>query len=194
MLVAWGFTTEGERVLLAVCLGQSERTEDWLDLGRGLIRRGLRGPLLIALIAQHIAPVVTPPPVLVEVTSLTEARAAELGIRLLIPLLDQLTEASRPRAALSFEDHLCLMVACDERLVCVTNDAALAKTCLAVGVATWRGLRPIIALVEAGVLTARSSIAVVRSIRASNRYMTSSVVAAFVREVGLTARRQRRDR
>ncbi len=47
VLVAWGFTTDGERVLLDVCLGQRERTEDWLDLGRGLIARGLRSPLLV---------------------------------------------------------------------------------------------------------------------------------------------------
>ena len=47
VLVAWGFTTEGERVLLDVCLGQRERVEDWLDLGRSLITRGLRSPLLV---------------------------------------------------------------------------------------------------------------------------------------------------
>ncbi len=47
VLVAWGFTTAGERVLLDVCLGQRERTEDWLELGRGLLRRGLRSPLLV---------------------------------------------------------------------------------------------------------------------------------------------------
>jgi len=47
VLVAWGFTTDGERVLLDVCLGQRERAEDWLDLGRGLIARGLRSPLLV---------------------------------------------------------------------------------------------------------------------------------------------------
>ena len=47
VLVAWGFTTDGDRVLLDVCLGQRERTEDWLDLGRGLIARGLRSPLLV---------------------------------------------------------------------------------------------------------------------------------------------------
>lgn len=47
VLVAWGFTTEGARVLLDVCLGQRERTEDWTELGRGLIRRGLRSPLLV---------------------------------------------------------------------------------------------------------------------------------------------------
>jgi transposase-like protein len=47
VLVAWGFTTTGERVLLDVCLGQRERLEDWLDLGRGLTARGLPGPLLV---------------------------------------------------------------------------------------------------------------------------------------------------
>jgi transposase-like protein len=47
VLVAWGFTTDGERVLLDVCLGARERTEDWLDLGHGLIARGLRSPLLV---------------------------------------------------------------------------------------------------------------------------------------------------
>ncbi len=48
VLVAWGFTTDGERVLLDVCLGQRERVTDWLDLGQGLIARGLRSPLLVA--------------------------------------------------------------------------------------------------------------------------------------------------
>lgn len=47
VLVAWGFTLDGERVLLDVCLGQRERVEDWLDLGQSLIRRGLRSPLLV---------------------------------------------------------------------------------------------------------------------------------------------------
>jgi transposase-like protein len=47
VLVAWGFTLEGERVLLDVTLGQRERVEDWLDLGQGLIGRGLRSPLLV---------------------------------------------------------------------------------------------------------------------------------------------------
>jgi putative transposase len=46
VLVAWGYTTQGKRVLVAVRLGQRERHEDWLDLGRDLVRRGLRSPWL----------------------------------------------------------------------------------------------------------------------------------------------------
>ena len=47
VLVAWGYTTEGKRVLIAVRLGQRESHEDWLDLGRDLTRRGLRAPWLV---------------------------------------------------------------------------------------------------------------------------------------------------
>jgi hypothetical protein len=34
VLVAWGLTEDGERVLLAVMLGVRESHEDWLALGR----------------------------------------------------------------------------------------------------------------------------------------------------------------
>jgi transposase-like protein len=47
VLVAWGFTEGGERVLLAVMLGMRESHEDWLALGRDLIARGLGAPMLI---------------------------------------------------------------------------------------------------------------------------------------------------
>jgi transposase-like protein len=47
VLVAWGFSEQGERVLLSVMLGMRESHEDWLALGRDLIARGLGAPLLI---------------------------------------------------------------------------------------------------------------------------------------------------
>ena len=47
VLVAWGFTEDGERVLLQVMLGMRESHEDWLELGRDLIGRGLGAPMLI---------------------------------------------------------------------------------------------------------------------------------------------------
>ena len=47
VLVAWGFTEDGERVLLDVMLGMRESYEDCQELGRDLIARGLRAPMLI---------------------------------------------------------------------------------------------------------------------------------------------------
>jgi transposase-like protein len=47
VLVAWGFTEDGERALLSVMLGMRESHEDWQELGRDLIARGLGAPLLV---------------------------------------------------------------------------------------------------------------------------------------------------
>jgi transposase-like protein len=47
VLVAWGYDLNGKRVLLAVVLGQRERREDWLELGRDLARRALPAPWLV---------------------------------------------------------------------------------------------------------------------------------------------------
>jgi transposase-like protein len=47
VLVAWGFTDYGERVLLSVMLGMRESYEDWQAVGRDLIARGLGAPMLI---------------------------------------------------------------------------------------------------------------------------------------------------
>jgi putative transposase len=47
VLVAWGYDETGQRVLLDVVLGQRERFEDWLEMGRDLVRRGLRAPMLV---------------------------------------------------------------------------------------------------------------------------------------------------
>ena len=47
VLVAWGVTLEGSKVLLGLGLGSRESYEDWLDFGRDLSARGLGSPALI---------------------------------------------------------------------------------------------------------------------------------------------------
>jgi putative transposase len=47
VLVAWGVTLEGRKVLLGLQLGSRESYEDWLDFGRDLTRRGMRPPTLV---------------------------------------------------------------------------------------------------------------------------------------------------
>jgi putative transposase len=51
--VAWGFTEDGERVLLAVSLGMRESFEDWQTLGRDLISRGLGARNLYAKLPER---------------------------------------------------------------------------------------------------------------------------------------------
>jgi transposase-like protein len=47
ILVAWGITREGYRVLLHLKLGNKESYENWRDLLRDMVKRGLRVPLMI---------------------------------------------------------------------------------------------------------------------------------------------------
>ncbi len=47
VICAWGITETGERALVSVKLGMRETSEDWLELGRDLIARGLPSPRLI---------------------------------------------------------------------------------------------------------------------------------------------------
>ena len=47
VLVAWGVTREGRKVLLGLQLGSRESYESWLSFGRDLVARGLHTPALI---------------------------------------------------------------------------------------------------------------------------------------------------
>jgi putative transposase len=47
VLVAWGITLEGHKVLLGLQLGSRESYESWLDFGRDLVARGMTAPALI---------------------------------------------------------------------------------------------------------------------------------------------------
>jgi hypothetical protein len=147
---------------------------------------------LLTLIAGRLAPVIIPTPILKEVETLGEADCKVLGLTVVEPSLDQLTEAAVRRGRLSEEDHLCLIVARDSGAICVTSDGALYDECLATGVEAWRGLRPLVRLVELGELEVRVAMATVRAIRTTNSYITVAVVRAFAVEIRTAARRSRR--
>ena len=146
---------------------------------------------VLALIAQHVARVVIPTPVLAEVDSLDELKCAALGLEVVEPTLDQLRQAAARHPALSFADKVCLIVARDAGATCWTNDGPLAEECTAIGVARMRGLRPLIALVEAGALALDVAIGTVELVSANNPYITNAIVDEFRRLAGEAHRRRR---
>lgn len=77
---------------------------------------------------------------------------------------------------------------------CALYDECLATydECLATVVEAWRGLRPLVRLVELRELEVRAAMATVRAIRATNSYITVAVVRAFAVEIRTAARRARR--
>ncbi len=47
VLVCWGVTLEGRKILLGLALGSRESYDAWLAFGRDMINRGLRSPALV---------------------------------------------------------------------------------------------------------------------------------------------------
>jgi putative transposase len=47
VLVCWGVTLEGRKILLGLALGSRESYDSWLEFGRDMIGRGLRAPALV---------------------------------------------------------------------------------------------------------------------------------------------------
>lgn len=136
---------------------------------------------VLALIVQHFAPVIVPTPILAEVDTLDELKCSALGLEVVEPTLDQLREAALPQPALSFADRMCLIVARDGGATCWTNDGPLGDECDANGVPRIRGLRPILALVEGGVLSLEAALGTVEIISANNPYISQAIVDEFRR-------------
>ncbi|NJD27653.1 MAG: hypothetical protein FIA92_05095 [Chloroflexi bacterium] len=149
---------------------------------------------VLGLIAQHLARVILPTPVLAEVDSLDELRCAALGLDVVEPTLDQLREAAVPHPALSFADKVCMIVARDAGGTAWTNDGPLGEECDTHGVPRMRGLRPLIALVEAGAIAIDVAVGTVDVISTNNPYITPQIVAEFRRLAGDANRRRRAER
>jgi hypothetical protein len=138
---------------------------------------------LLAAICADIAPIFVPTTVLGEVDGLDETTAVALGITVCEPTMSQIDEALARPKSLSFNDHLCFTLARDQNLTCVTNDGALLRYCDENSVHSMRGFRPLIMLVEAGVITPLVCVRSVRAVHARNRYITRAIVSEVYSEV-----------
>jgi predicted nucleic acid-binding protein len=138
---------------------------------------------VLAEIARHLGCVHVAATVLEEVNGLDESRAAELGLRVVEPSLELLADAAVRRGGLSFQDHVCLLLAKQEGWTCVTSDGALRKACVDDGVQVLWGLEPIALLVERGHMVADVAVELAGRIAALNPYVTSEIVLRFVRRV-----------
>jgi rRNA-processing protein FCF1 len=122
--------------------------------------------------------------VLQEVEQLDAGRALELGLQVWEPLLEQMNEAAAGGGRLSFQDHLCLAVARDEGMTCVTNDIALRNRCAEESVKVLWGLELLILSVQKGGLTAAKARNIGTAICELNPRIGSEVFRSFLKKVG----------
>lgn len=141
---------------------------------------------ILKLVSEHLGRICVPTPTLEEVRQLTPARCQELGLTLFEPEAEDLFKAANRYGVLSFQDHLCLILAKKHKWICVTNERLLHRRCEEAGIAVLRGLRLMVLLVEKDVLLAPEALAVAEQIRESNpRFITPEIVERFKKEIGL---------
>jgi hypothetical protein len=135
---------------------------------------------VLALASVHLGEIVVPRPVLGEVDAMDEADCDRLGLRIVDPTLEQLLEAASQRGRLSFEDHVCLVVARDNGWTCVTSDGRLRAACVDVGIEVMWSLDLLVALVRVEALPADDAIAIASELhRLSPRFITDAILAEF---------------
>ena len=141
---------------------------------------------ILALVAKRLGEVQVPLPLLEEV-ELDESLCEQLGLKIVDPSLEQISQAASARGKLSFEDHLCLLLAKASGLTCVTNDRALRKACVDEEVPTLWGLELMIGLVEGDHLTVEAAASVAHAISGINPlHITAEILAKFeerIREI-----------
>ena len=127
---------------------------------------------VLTLASKHIGKVNIPREVLKEVgikAILSDRDCERHGLKIIdSPPLEQLQRVSLEGGSLSPADVLCLFVAKKNCCICVTNDKALRKACEREKVATMRGLRLMITLVEKKQLPADDAISIAKKIGEHN--------------------------
>ncbi|MCG3193062.1 MAG: hypothetical protein DIJKHBIC_02311 [Thermoanaerobaculia bacterium] len=157
-----------------------------------LIDYALADRSVLTLVVHHIGPLHVPVPILAEVEQLTEADCRRLGLTLLEPEAADLMTAASQRGSLSFEDHLCLLMAQRGGFTCVTNDKALRRECESGGVSILWGLQLMVELVTRQELSAEAALSTAAAIRRDNpRHITVDILDRFTKTVQAVTRRPR---
>lgn len=134
---------------------------------------------ILTLISEEIAEVRVPTPILDEVEDLSESDCDSLGVKVVVPTNEQLLTASARRAGLSFEDHLCVVMAKDGGWTCVTSDRRLRRECEADGIAVLWGLEPLAQLAERDALSDAEAEEIAEQIQGINPFITEEILESF---------------
>jgi predicted nucleic acid-binding protein len=147
---------------------------------------------VLTLISQHVDRIAVPPALLDEVDDLDESECDRLSLAVVEVSLELLTNAGKRRSGLSYNDHLCLLVAKEGGWTCVTNDGRLRRECGAEKVPVLWGLEPLIDLIEGGHLTVTQAHEVATRIHESNPlFITKDIVTRFLARARAAAKKSR---
>ena len=139
---------------------------------------------ILALAARHLGQVEVLSPILAEVEQLDEDECERLGLHVVEPALAQVVAAAERHGPLSFEDHLCLIVAKERGWTCVTNDGALRHALQREQLPVMWGLELMIELVRAGQLEPGDALTVAEAMHMTNKlHISRALVDRFAERI-----------
>lgn len=139
---------------------------------------------VLKLVANHLGPLHVPSVVLDEVEQLSEEDCESIGLIVLEEPVEILLAAGAKRGALSFEDHVCLLLAKENNWVCVSNDKPLHRACGEEEVSVMWGFRLMIELVSQGCLDKDTAMEIAQAIQVSNpKHITPEIIKEFRRKI-----------
>lgn len=135
---------------------------------------------VLRLVVNHLGPVHVPSVVLDEVDQLSLENCENLGLTVVEEPIDILLAAGEKRGALSFEDHVCLLLAKENEWVCVSNDKPLHRACGEEHIAVMWGLRLMIELVARELLGKDVAMKIAQAIHVTNpKHITPDIIEEF---------------
>ena len=135
---------------------------------------------ILALAAQYLGDIYVPSIILDEVNQLDEAGCEQLGLIVVEESLEILSAAAENRGRLSFEDHVCLLLAQKEGWACISNDKPLHRACAEEKVEVFWGLRLMLELVQCKGLDKKTAMGMALQIHRTNpRHITPEIIGAF---------------
>ena len=139
---------------------------------------------VLKLVANHLGPIHIPSVVLDEVDQLSEEDCESIGLIVLEEPVEILLAAGEKRGALSFEDHVCLLLAKENNWVCVSNDKPLHRACREEEVSVMWGFRLMIELVGMECLGKDTAMEIAQAIQISNpKHITPKIIEEFRRKI-----------
>ncbi len=140
---------------------------------------------IIKLVNSHVGQVFLATPVFDEVKQIKESDCIRLGIKLIEPDLDQLVEAFSNIGSLSFQDKLCVILAKEHGMTCVSNDKPLRRKCVSESVPVIWGIELVCLLVDSGGLSAQDAETIILKIHANNpKYISKAIVRRALIKIG----------
>lgn len=140
-------------------------------------------PSVLEVYSRHIQQIVTPSVVLAEVDQLDSNDCNLLNIGIIQESVGVLTTAARKGGALSFEDHVCLILTQQNGWKCATNDKRLHRECSQQGISTIWGLRIMLELFANNQLSKNDALNVANQMSVSNPFVNARIIQGFENEL-----------